>query len=97
MEKLARRRSDYAEFKSPGMAGRGRYEAVNIMPQKTVEVRMFASTVWAEKLFVALEFCHAVARHTQTNSVKWEGFVTLVSEDSQYGNLREELEMLGII
>lgn len=59
---LARRHSDYANFPSDGCGRRGRYSALNLTNDSTVEFRIFRGTLKYETLMATLELVDATCR-----------------------------------
>lgn len=74
----------------------GRYSALNITNDKTLEVRMFRGTASLTGFMKNLEFCHAMfyfTRDTSMRSLDWSSFVAFVKERrSEYPALVEFIE-----
>ena len=60
----------------------GRYQAVNLEPRYTVEVRIFKGTLNAEHVLADIQFCHAAAMWCSQNSIadceSWNSFWAFV-------------------
>jgi hypothetical protein len=68
---VAGRTSGYAKIQGkktiakPGFKDRDRYKAINLLPDKTVELRIFKGTTSKPKFMAALEFADALANYCQ--------------------------------
>lgn len=97
IEKVARRTSGYARFKSPtgeilhmNRNEFGRYDALNWSPDATVEFRMFKGTVLYDVLMASVEFAHACIAFTkdrtidqlQLSSGAWAEFMRFVNRSN---------------
>lgn len=80
-----------------------RYSAVNVQNAETVEVRVFAGSVYRSQILAALGLCHAsveYTRHLTTETIlksdgwSWQSFVTYLADKEQYLALRGEIERL---
>ncbi|MFD8249750.1 hypothetical protein [Nocardia sp. NPDC059691] len=113
---LARRRdSEWAEF-SPqqrsnaqdyakgGQAGYGRYQAINVYPEHTFELRVFASSLHPQQVQAALAFAAASVEYTRGLSAadiarrrgwEWTAFTTWVRSRPDYSPLLAEMEALA--
>lgn len=117
MTVLARRRgSTYAEFDqtlnlmyakhiSKGAFGAERYSAINATNQRTLEVRVFASTLNIRKLLGAMALVDAGVRYNATITSQdilrhkaWEfqGFKDYVHSFKKYAPLQQEMVRLGL-
>lgn len=74
----------------------GRYQAVNLQPPKTVEIRIFRGTLKKERFMKNLEFCRALYEFTLINTLsncKMEYFIGFVHRyKSEFPNLYSFLE-----
>lgn len=68
-----------------------RYEAVNLQPSNTIEVRMFKGTLSTLHVLADIEFCHALAHYVKTCSLQdlsWSKFwVYVESHKGDYKHL----------
>jgi hypothetical protein len=60
----------------------GRYEAVNLENDATVEVRIFKGTLKKERVLAYVEFCDSVARYTKTVGTEenWSGYLDFLTD-----------------
>ncbi|WP_433566881.1 hypothetical protein ACQP1O_17835 [Nocardia sp. CA-151230] len=114
--RLARRRShDWASFDPDARAeivnfakgdrfGYGRYQAINVCPADTFEVRIFASSLHPQQVQAALAFVAASVEYTRDLTVadlarrrgwEWTAFVTWVRRHRIYLPLLAEMEALS--
>ncbi|WP_067474230.1 hypothetical protein [Nocardia amamiensis] len=113
---LARRRdSEWAEF-SPqqrsnaqryakgSQAGYGRYQAINVYPEATFELRIFASSLHPQQVQAALAFAAASVEYTRELSAadiarrrgwEWTAFTAWVRSRPEYCPLLAEMEALA--
>ncbi|MBF6341305.1 hypothetical protein IU450_36300 [Nocardia abscessus] len=112
---LARRSSSWAKF-SPqqrsnaqdyakgGKAGYSRYQAVNVFPEDTFELRVFASSLHPQQVQAALAFAAASVEYTRELSAadiarrhgwEWTAFTTWVRSRPEYSPLLAEMEALA--
>ncbi|WP_280188545.1 MULTISPECIES: hypothetical protein [Nocardia] len=112
---LARRASSWAEF-SPqqrssaqdyakgGQDGYGRYQAINVCPEDTFELRVFASSLHPQQVQAALAFAAASVEYTRELSAadiarrrgwEWTAFTTWVRSRPEYSPLLAEMEALA--
>ncbi|WP_232839988.1 hypothetical protein [Nocardia aurea] len=113
---LARRRgSEWAEF-SPqareaavefakgSTAGFGRYQAINVYPEHTFELRIFASSLAPRQVKAALGFAAASVEYTRTLTAadiarrrgwEWSAFCTWLTTRPEYSDLLTELQELA--
>ena len=105
VERIAGRKNNhYATFNDKGRVipkvkfgdqSNGRYSAVNLEPDETVEVRVFKGSLRKERVLSAIEFVTAVTEYTRQlpmipkqNPFAWARFVHYVTEHSEtYPNL----------
>jgi hypothetical protein len=104
VQRLAGRQSTYASFDDKGrlvpkvkMGSQtsGRYSAVNIENDATLEVRVFRGSLRKERVLSAVEFTHAAVEYTRNLKIvandkplSWAKFVGYVSDHSKlYPNL----------
>jgi hypothetical protein len=72
-------------------SGQGRYKAVNLENQYTVEIRLFRGTLDAEVLRATIQFCNLLATLSKTKSVQeimgmtWDELCKAGSEYSELG------------
>ncbi|MEU7764980.1 hypothetical protein AB0B25_07635 [Nocardia sp. NPDC049190] len=113
---IARRRSHYAPFdraararvkdtsKGPQHAlGLDRYQAINPYPRQTLELRVFASSLNAQRVQAALAFTAASIHYTRTLRVadvraggwEWARFAAWVADHPDYQPLLAEMEDLA--
>lgn len=80
-----------------------RYSAVNAQNEETFEVRFFAGSVYQSQVKAAMGFVHASVEYTRTltahdiltgNGWDWTSFVTWLSDNPMYADLRREIERL---
>lgn len=68
-----------------------RYEAVNLQPSNTIEVRMFKGTLSTLHVLADIEFCHALANYVKVSSIQdlqWEKFwVYVLAQKDLYKHL----------
>ncbi|MGW5105953.1 hypothetical protein [Nocardia sp. NPDC004123] len=114
--RLARRRSDdWASFDPDARAeivnfvksnrfGYGRYQAINVCPEQTFEVRIFASSLQPQQVQAALASVAASMEYTRDLTVadvarrrgwEWTAFVTWVRQHPIYQPLLAEMEALS--
>ncbi|MFE3795734.1 hypothetical protein [Nocardia tengchongensis] len=114
--RLARRRSDdwasftpetragIAKFAKGERFGYGRYQAINVYPEETFEVRIFASSLHHQQVQAALAFIAASVEYTRTltsgdvarrRGWEWTAFVTWVRAHPIYLPLLAEMEALA--
>lgn len=114
---LARRRSsNYAQFDNraqkfygkhiaKGAFGAERYSAINASNEKTLEVRVFASTLNVRKLLAAMGLVDASVRYNAQITANdilrgdaWnlKGFKDYVHSFSKYAPLQQEMKRLGV-
>ncbi|MFE3230128.1 hypothetical protein [Nocardia sp. NPDC059228] len=114
--RLARRRSDdWASFDPDARAeivnfakgdrfGYGRYQAINVCPKDTFEVRIFASSLQPQQVQAALAFVAASVEYTRAltsgdvarrRGWEWTAFVTWVRHHPIYLPLLAEMEALS--
>ncbi|MCC3328322.1 hypothetical protein [Nocardia abscessus] len=112
---LARRASSWAEF-SPqqrssaqdyakgSQDGYGRYQAINVCPEDTFELRVFASSLHPQQVQAALAFAAASVEYTRGLSAadiarrrgwEWTAFTTWVRSRPEYSPLLAEMEALA--
>ncbi|MFI6958607.1 hypothetical protein ACIBJI_34715 [Nocardia sp. NPDC050408] len=111
---LARRSSDWALF-SPSARSRvrdfakgerdaARYEAINVRPEQTFELRVFASSLTPQQVQAALAFAAGsveYTRHLRAADIarrrgwEWAAFTTWLRTRPQYSPLLAELEALA--
>jgi len=104
VERLAGRSSSYARFDDKGSIipkvklgnqNAGRYSAVNIENDATLEIRVFRGSLRKERVLSAVEFVHAAVEYTRNLKIapndkplSWAKFVGYVSQQHQtYPNL----------
>ncbi|BDU00974.1 hypothetical protein IFM12276_40020 [Nocardia sputorum] len=113
---IARRRSRYAPFdrmararakdtaKGPQHAlGLERYQAINPYPRKTLELRVFASSLDVQRVQAALAFTTASIHYTRglriadvrTGGWEWSRFAAWVADHPDYQPLWAEMEDLA--
>ncbi|MFE3001373.1 hypothetical protein ACFXG4_41105 [Nocardia sp. NPDC059246] len=113
---LARRTStEWANFDSDARAeivnyakgdreGFGRYQAINVYPEHTYEVRIFASSLHPQQVQAALAFVAASVEYTREltsadiarrRGWEWTAFVTWVRSHTAYSPLLAEMEALS--
>lgn len=101
--RLAGRSSSYATFSDKGRVipkikfgqQRGRYAAVNVENDKTLEVRVFKGSLKKERVLAQLEFVHSAVEYTRNleivpkdNPFSWVRYVGYVaSQSNKYPNL----------
>ncbi|MGV9678836.1 hypothetical protein ACWDSJ_26430 [Nocardia sp. NPDC003482] len=102
-------RLDIGEFAKSGkcdygLAGLGRYQAINTLPPDTFEVRIFASSLKPQQVQAALAFVAASVDYTRTltsadvarrRGWEWTAFVTWLRARPCYAPLLAELEDLA--
>ncbi|MFC9965223.1 MULTISPECIES: hypothetical protein [Nocardia] len=113
---LARRDSTWAqftpaarqrcrEFARGSHRGLGRQQAINVYPEDTFELRVFASSLKPQQVQAALGFAHASVEYTRNlrsrdiaryHGWEWSSFATWVSARPDYAPLTLELTQLGI-
>lgn len=113
--RLARRTSDWASFDPDARAdivhyakgdrfGPGRYQAINVFPEQTFEVRIFASSLEPQQVQAALAFVAASVEYTRTLTAgdvtrrhgwEWTAFVTWIRHHRIYAPLLAEMEALA--
>ncbi|MCM6774539.1 hypothetical protein NDR87_13610 [Nocardia sp. CDC159] len=96
---------DYAKgHHSRGLAGLGRFQAINTLPDDTFEVRIFASSLLPQQVQAALAFVAASVDYTRTLTVsgiarhrgwEWTAFVTWLRSRPKFLPLLAELEDLA--
>lgn len=80
-----------------------RYRCVNFQNPRTIEVRVFESTLHCSEFYSALEFCHAAYQFTKRaamtdvfqwgqNNVLWDCFLNYCADDKRYLTLTSWLE-----
>lgn len=101
---IAGRQSHWGKFarrtlndgKSGTYIDTGRYSALNITNEKTLEVRIFRSTLSPAGFMRNLEFCHAMfyfTRDTSARDLSWESFTAFVKKERAiYPSLTEFIE-----
>ncbi|WP_194853173.1 hypothetical protein [Nocardia sp. SYP-A9097] len=96
-------RADIAKFAKGERFGYGRYQAINVYPQETFEVRIFASSLHRQQVQAALAFVAASVEYTRTltsgdvarrRGWEWAAFVTWVRAHPIYLPLLAEMEAL---
>jgi len=104
VQRLAGRKSNYATFDDKGKVVKkvkmgnqssGRYSAVNIDNDTTIEVRVFRGSLRKERVLSAVEFVHAAVEYTRNLKIvtsdkplSWAKFVGYVSQQYKtYPNL----------
>ncbi|MFE9324032.1 hypothetical protein ACIHDR_41645 [Nocardia sp. NPDC052278] len=96
-------RSRAAEFAKGSTAGWGRYQAINVYPAHTFEVRVFASSLYPRQVKAALAFAAASVEYTRTLTAaqvarrrgwEWSAFTAWLTTRPQYADLLTELEVL---
>ncbi|WP_232840202.1 MULTISPECIES: hypothetical protein [Nocardia] len=113
---LARRRShDWAEFSAHARSraceyakgsrhGWGRYQAINVNPAHTFELRVFASSLHPRQVKAALAFAAASVEYTRTLTAaqvarqrgwEWSAFTAWLTTRPDYADLLTELEVLA--
>lgn len=111
---LARRSSSWAEFSpharsnvlafAKGERGAGRYHAINVRPEHTFEMRIFASSLQPRQVQAALAFAAASVEYTRGLTAadiarrrgwEWAAFTTWLRGLPQYSPLLAELEDLA--
>ncbi|MFC9964310.1 hypothetical protein ACFVH4_08695 [Nocardia ignorata] len=113
---LARRNSTWAQF-SPAARRRcrefahgshhgfGRQQAINVFPEDTFELRVFASSLKLQQVQAALGFAHASVEYTRAlrsrdiardRGWEWSTFATWLVARPDYAPLVAELARLGI-
>ncbi|MEV0299121.1 hypothetical protein [Nocardia sp. NPDC050710] len=112
---LARRRSrDWAEFSPEARSrageyakgskhGWGRYQAINVYPEHTFELRVFASSLYPRQVKAALAFAAASVEYTRALSAaqvarrrgwEWSAFTAWLRSRPDFADLLTELEVL---
>lgn len=80
-----------------------RYSALNLQNGATVEMRMFAGSVYQSQVKAALGLAHASVEYTRTLTVQkiakgggwdWDAFTTWTSDRPEYSALNSEIERL---
>ncbi|MFF3228870.1 hypothetical protein ACFYV7_39180 [Nocardia suismassiliense] len=114
LTRLARRRSSWAVF-SPtarssvvhfanGARHSNRYEAINVQPEDTFELRIFASSLKPQQVQAALAFAAGSVEYTRTltpadiarrRGWEWSAFTSWLRGRPQYSSLLAELEDLA--
>ncbi|MFI9504192.1 hypothetical protein [Nocardia sp. NPDC052566] len=112
---LARRSSSWAEFTPKARslsqdfakgerAGAKRYQAINVLPEETFELRIFASSLHPQQVQAALAFAAASVEYTRHLSAvdiarrrgwEWNAFTTWLRAHLDYTVLLTELEALA--
>ena len=77
-----------------------RYRAVNWLPSRTVEVRMFRGTLDINEFFASVEFCHAAYQFTKNQvslatiatGKSWKAFCDFLKNDKRYCHLVKYLK-----
>ncbi|WP_406274548.1 hypothetical protein OH799_01390 [Nocardia sp. NBC_00881] len=111
---LARRSSTWAEFSpwarsqvrdyAKGQRSAARYQAINVRPAETFELRVFASSLTPQQVQAALAFAAASVEYTRGLSAadiarrrgwEWTAFTTWVRSRPQYSPLLAEMEALA--
>lgn len=104
VQRLAGRKSSWAKFDDKGHVIRkvkdgyqseGRYSAVNVQPDKTLEVRVFRGSLRKERVLAAAEFVGAAVEYTRdlkiipkNNPFSWDNFMGYaLSNNKTYPNL----------
>ncbi|MGW4371991.1 hypothetical protein ACWEKT_40950, partial [Nocardia takedensis] len=97
-------RSDAREYAKGSRAGRGRYQAINVYPVHTFEMRMFASSLRPRQVKAALGFAAASVEYTRTLTAaqvarsrgwEWSAFCAWLAPRPQFRDLYTELEELA--
>ncbi|WP_433621031.1 hypothetical protein [Nocardia sp. CA-120079] len=96
-------RSSAAEFAKGSTNGWGRYQAINVYPAHTFELRVFASSLYPRQVKAALAFAAASVEYTRTLTAaqvarrrgwEWSAFTAWLSTRPDYADLLTELEVL---
>jgi hypothetical protein len=110
MKRLSCRKSyTYARVsnKTKGMAKKAKtgqsldkYEAVNVRPEKTIEIRIFRGTTMPATFFAVLEFAHAAVcfvKQSGINGITWIEFCKFVNTNKKtYAELLANLMERGV-
>ncbi|MGW4330453.1 hypothetical protein ACWEKR_31745 [Nocardia sp. NPDC004573] len=97
-------RSNAQEYAKGGTDGYGRYQAINVCPEDTFELRVFASSLHTQQVQAALAFAAASVEYTRGLSAadiarrrgwEWTAFTTWVRSHPQYSPLLAEMEALA--
>ncbi|WP_249645284.1 amidoligase family protein [Nocardia sputi] len=97
-------RSSALEYAKGGQAGYGRYQAINVCPEDTFELRVFASSLHPQQVQAALAFAAASVEYTRGLSAadiarrrgwEWTAFTTWVRSRPDYSPLLAEMEALA--
>ncbi|BDU00976.1 MULTISPECIES: hypothetical protein [Nocardia] len=97
-------RSSALEYAKGGQAGYGRYQAINVCPEDTFELRVFASSLHPQQVQAALAFAAASVEYTRALSAadiarrrgwEWTAFTTWVRSRPVYSPLLAEMEALA--
>lgn len=71
--------------------------------KKTIELRLFASTINHKRLVSIFQFCDALGYFMKSHSIvavakknSWKTFVNWVEQTNRYGHLMEEFENVGL-
>jgi hypothetical protein len=84
--------------------GAFRYQAINVCPEDTFELRVFASSLHAQEVQAALAFADASVEYTRTLSAadiarrrgwEWVAFTAWLGARPEYRCLTDELEALA--
>lgn len=79
-----------------------RYEAVNLLPEETIELRLFRGSLNQRRILMAIELTHAAITYTRPltsndfikGAVQWPAFATWVrSQSEQYPNLLHYIDL----
>lgn len=97
-------RSEIVNYAKGDRDGLGRYQAINVHPEHTFEVRIFASSLRPQEVQAALAFVAASVEYTRELSAidiaryrgwEWTAFVAWVRDHDIYAPLLAEMEVLA--